>query len=571
MHGFLDGDRPLFATYHAPNGAARNIAYVVCLPLHLDLIQSFRSMRMLAEELASAGFHVLRFDYDGTCESVGSTDRDPDRVAAWLRSVERAVDLMRAIPGVEGVGLVGVRMGATFALETSTRTDIARLILWEPSAGAFYTREMEILDASTRGEGAPPSTDGFVAGGYFLSPATVADLNKLNPEKMEPKGTPDVLLVYRDDRRAPPRLQQHLEKRGSSVTVLQKPGHKEMMMMPQRSYVPTEILSGIREWAVERSKTIEGGAAKLDLKSETIVDGVRWKPLRFGASDYLFGIVTEPEGGPKSGLPSIFLLTGGVTPRTAGNNSYVTLANRLAKKGHTVVRMDVANIGESFTPNGTPGKDRDPYPPSILDDARLGLALAKGDEVWLLGLCSGAYAAFQTMKNEPRIAGAFLLNPERFEIVTTSDSEGEAEQPMGTVDQLEQMNRYWQVMKDPAAWKKLLSGKANVGHIVNVVRARVESKASATKDRILAKLGREAKGLAGDFEKLLARGAKVFLVFSEGDPGHAATLAEIGPRLDDLVKKGLVVKVFPGADHNFHEMSSRALLLDWVDETIAKG
>ena len=91
-HGFLEGERPIFASYHAPRGGApaRNVAYVVCLPLHLEVIQSYQSMRRLADELAAAGFHVMRVHYDGTGESIGSSDGDPGRVASWLESVRRA-------------------------------------------------------------------------------------------------------------------------------------------------------------------------------------------------------------------------------------------------------------------------------------------------------------------------------------------------------------------------------------------------------------------------------------------------------------------------------------------------
>src|SRR5262245_21073927 len=144
-HGILEGSR-LFASYHAPKGTARNIAFVICLPIHLDLIQSYRSMRRFAEELEAAGFHVMRVDYEGTQESIGSTDLDGNRVEVWLESVVKAVEVMRAIPGVESVALAGVRIGATFALEAATRASgISHLVLWEPSAGAFYAREMEIL------------------------------------------------------------------------------------------------------------------------------------------------------------------------------------------------------------------------------------------------------------------------------------------------------------------------------------------------------------------------------------------------------------------------------------------
>lgn len=576
IHGFLEGPGPLFATHHAPEGEARNIAYVLCLPLHLDLIQSHRSMRRFAEVMAEAGFHVLRLHYEGTGESMGSTDFDPDRVKVWLESIRRAVDVMAKIPGIEGVGLLGVRAGATFAAEIATQIDIARLVLWEPSAGAMYGREMEIL-ASSSPQPPPSFGEGVVAGGYWLSKQTLADLAKLDPQKTTLRGKPDVLLVYRGDRKPSPRLQEHLEKQGCQATMVALAGHKEMMVMPQKSAVPDGILAAIRDWAVERSRVApEVSNAALPLAPVALVNGLRWKTFRFGAAEHLFGILTEPEGGAKLGRAPLLLLTGGVTPRTAGNGSYVALAKRLAENGHAVMRMDVSFIGESGTPNGAPGKENDPFPPSIVDDARAGLeracaAAPSSDKAWVLGLCSGAYAAFHTIADDARAKGVFLVNPERFDLAVASGGEAEAvaaAPAMSTVDQLEQMNRYWQVMRDPKAWKKLLSGKADMRHLAKVLGARIGSKLEATRERIALKLGREAKGLAGDFDKMLKRGVKVWLVFSEGDPGQAAVTTELGARYDELVTKGLGVKVFPGADHNFHEIATRAQWLDWTIATI---
>jgi len=532
-------------------------------------------MRHCAEELAAAGFHVMRVHYDGTGESIGAEDGAPDRVSAWLYSVRRAVAAMAALPRVEGVGLIGVRVGAAFAFETATRVDIAQLVLWEPSAGAHYAREMEILASSS-----PQRVPGLVvAGGYGLTEQTMKDLGQLDLEKMTPRGKPEVLLVNRDDRRPMPRLLKHLEQLGLPTKAVQLPGHKEMMVMPQKSLVPFALITGIRDWALERSRVVEGKPVGPTLAPEAVFDGLRWRVLCFGAADHLFGVITEPVDGAKSDLPAVFLLTGGVTPRTAGNGSYVALARRLAAKGHAVLRMDVSNIGESGTP-GAPGDPNanDPFPPSIVDDARAGLellcaAVAKGTKVWLLGLCSGAYAAFQTILDDPRAHGVFFLNPERLQPLEGGDGagaeEGQGPAAMSTVDQLEQMNRYWQVMRDPESWKKLLSGKADMRHLANVVRARVGSKLASTKERIAVRLGREPKGLAADLGKLLARGVNVHMVFSEGDPGHAAVTTELGARFDELVGKGMRVKIFPGADHNFHEMATRAELLDWVEATIA--
>lgn len=584
-HGFLEGEPPLFASHHAPAASAppRNIAYVLCLPLHLDLIQSYRSMRVLAEELAAAGFHVLRVHYDGTGESIGSADDDPGRVAAWLESVRRAVVAMAALPGVEGVGLVGIRLGGTLALETATRMDIARLVLWEAPSGAGYTREMEILDASTprrllQGEAQADPAAGLVAGGYRLSRETVTDLGALALDKMQLRGRPDVLLVHRGDRKPSPRVQKHLEQAGCATTALQLPGHPEMMAMPERSAVPTAIIAAVCEWAVAHSTVVDGGAGRAKsapaLSPQAIHAGLRWRILRFGSGEHLFGILTEPASGPRRGLPAVLLLTGGVTPRTAGNGSYVALTKRLAANGHAVLRMDLAFIGESGTPDGTPGKGTDPFPASIIDDARAGLdrvcaAVASGERAWALGLCSGAYAAFQIARGEPRVLGVFIINPTAFHRAAPPPGGGDEGGMLTTVDQLEQMQRYLQIMRDPQSWKKLLSGKANVRHIAKVVGARVASKLEAAKEAAAVRLGRAPKGVARDLEELLARGAKVNLVFSEGDPGQAMFAAELGAREAELVNKGLQVKTFAGADHNFHELSSRAELLDWLTATIA--
>src|SRR4051812_22961002 len=81
-HGFLDGPRPLFGSYHAPAQPVRDIGYVICPPLGWEGIQSYQTVQRLADALAAAGFHTVRVHVDGTGESLG-TDEDPGRVAAW--------------------------------------------------------------------------------------------------------------------------------------------------------------------------------------------------------------------------------------------------------------------------------------------------------------------------------------------------------------------------------------------------------------------------------------------------------------------------------------------------------
>ncbi len=575
-HGFLPADparqeRALFASHHAPTLRARDVAYVLCPPLHLELIQGYRSMRRCAEELAVAGFHVLRLHYDGTGESVGADDEDPGRVTAWCASVQRAVQALAALPGVESVGLIGVRIGAAFALEASTHVAVSQLVLWELVGGTAYGRELGIL-ASSSPQRVP---GGLVCAGYWVSDATLAELAALDVERLEPRGRPEVLLVHRDDRKPAARFRAHFEHLGCPTTATQLAGHKEMLVMPHKSRVPDAILGGIRDWALARSHVVDGAVAPLALEPEATVSGLRWRVLSFGPTPRLFGVLTEPASGVKVGAAPVLLLTGGVTPRTAGNGSYVAIARRLAAKGHAVLRMDVASIGESGVVDGSEGDGNDGFPASLVDDTRAGLerasAAAPGEKVWLLGLCSGAYAAFQNALGDPRVGGLVLVNPVALRELAAAPGEGESAgaSALEKVDQLEQMQRYWQVMRSAESWKKLLSGKADVRHLAGVVRARVGARLAAAKESLEARLGRAPQGLAGDLATLLARGVRVSLVFSEGDPGHALVLGELGARLEELTGKGLRVEIFAGADHNFHELASRRELLAWVESTIA--
>jgi dienelactone hydrolase len=572
IHGFFDGPRPLFGSYHGPTRPVRDIGYVICPPLGWEGIQCYQSVQRLADELAAAGFHTVRVHYDGTGESLGS-DEDPGRVAAWLESVRRAALALGGLRQVQRVGLIGMRLGATLATRVSAELELANLVLWEPCvSGAHYSREMEILASAAPSAiqaGRETRPGGIEAGGYLLTHETIESLNKLDLLKVKPRGTPDVLLVHRNDR--PPsfgkKLAEHLVQEGCQATLEQLPGHKEMMTYPEKSQPATSIIARIRDWALERSQvaadSADDSADRLALAEHAVTGPIRHRPVRFGPSQRLFGVITEPLAGGKR--PAVLMLTGGVVPRTGVNRMYVVIGSRLAELGHTVLRMDVSGICESSPAEGA--APNDPHAASLLDDVRCAVQLlleSTGQQtISVLGLCSGAYAAFQTALADPRIRGIALLNPEVFHLKDGSPKFSQTEQSQAA-------KHYWQSLFRVASWKKLLSGKANVRYIVGFASARLQTTALSVRDRVSARIKKVPQGLAGDFHRLLARDVKVSVVMAEGDPGHESLMSQLTADLESLRGMGFQLKLTPGPDHTFNDFSVRLPLLDWLVEILSE-
>jgi len=546
---------------------------VICPPLGWEGIQCYQSVQLLADELAAAGFHTLRVHYDGTGESLGS-DEEPGRVAAWLESVRRAVAAMASIS--PRVALIGIRVGATLAGAIAAEIELASLVLLEPCvSGAHYSREMEILASAApraiqANRKAPPP--GIEAGGYLLTPETVESLNTIDLQKLKPRGTPDVLLLHRNDR--PPsfgkKLAEHLVREGCQTSLEQLAGYKEMMTYPERAQPGTLFIHRIRDWALERSQVGAGSTSetRLTLADEAVAGNVRRRPVRFGPDQRLFGVISEPIAGAsskgKAKRPVLFL-TGGVVPRTGVNRMYVVMASRLAEMGHTVLRMDVSGICES--PAAAGATPNDPHAATLLDDVRcaveLLLASTGQQTITMLGLCSGAYATFQTTLADPRIRGAVLLNPEVFHLKDGSPKFSQTEQSQAA-------KHYRQSLFSVAAWKKLLSGKANVRYIAGFAGARVKTSLIAARDRLSARIKKVPQGLAGDLHRLLARDVKVSIVMAEGDPGHEPLMSQLTADLEALTQMGLKLKLTPGPDHTFNDFSVRQPLVEWLVEIMSE-
>lgn len=135
--------RQLFGIHHPPLGSSNGRAVLMCNPFGREAIRSHRLFRVLADRLARAGAHVLRFDYLGTGDSDGD-DGEAD-LDTWIKDVNLADELLGRSAGVSQCDWFGLRLGGTMAVLASGHGERTpdRLVLLDPIFdGAGYVDEL---------------------------------------------------------------------------------------------------------------------------------------------------------------------------------------------------------------------------------------------------------------------------------------------------------------------------------------------------------------------------------------------------------------------------------------------
>lgn len=126
-------DKQLFGLYEEGHAPRRRMAVVVLSPIGWEHLRAHRTLRVLSNRLAEAGYDVLRFDYSGTGDSWGDIGSGLT-LAQWIRDVEEAIEEVGGLSGSTRVSLIGLRAGAAIAAEVAARRPrgIEHVILWDP-------------------------------------------------------------------------------------------------------------------------------------------------------------------------------------------------------------------------------------------------------------------------------------------------------------------------------------------------------------------------------------------------------------------------------------------------------
>lgn len=245
MSGFFFGppQRQLFGYFH-DGGYAADRAALLCPPWGIEYENSHRAMRMLAQRLADAGHHVLRFDYSGTGDSWGETTAaDLDR---WQEDVALAIRELQTRSGCTEVCLVGLRLGAhVAATAVGRRAPVSSVVLWDPVVdGMAWTDEV-----ASRCDPARPFGEFIECGNRLVSTRFFEQLTGLDRSVWNALGHAPALVITTGPRtdetvvRVLPQSRGHIEIAHVEDAT---PWLEELSIW--QGMLPTKVLRRIVDW-----------------------------------------------------------------------------------------------------------------------------------------------------------------------------------------------------------------------------------------------------------------------------------------------------------------------------------
>jgi alpha/beta superfamily hydrolase len=533
-------------------------AVLMCSPLGFEELGSRRGWKILADTLAAADLPTLRFDYPGTADSLGDAN-DPDQVASWIASIQRAVAWLKDQLDVTQVDVIGLRMGATLAtVACENLTGIHSLVLMAPVLqGRSYNREMlmlsrMLLESQGNGLVEEPQADGFRVGGFRSTQATVKDVESLKLTQVHHKPAERVLLL-RPAGVNTSAVEARFAALGSVVEVASFDEYQTFVCDPIQSRPPVQAIARIVNWISAQHSV--GSTAKVVPRAKSL-SGLEWteEPVSFGSEEHLFGILCRPRRA-RADHPVALFVNAGMSYHIGWGRLTVELARDLAKQGIASLRMDLEGIGESGVGYVKPSDILYASKPVANLSAAIDcLELLGFSDPAVIGSCSGAYAAYQNNIVDDRISTSVMINLYCF----NWDSSVPLEEGLRRVQAPAQ---YVRRISSAYTLRRILSGDLKTAK--NVVWHGREIIGRAA--RRLAPKGKTKLPMAqarNNIHRMLANGKRVAFIYSEGDAGHSNFIEHFGNDIQNTRFENLSYDMIPATDHDMSDGIARERLTE---------
>lgn len=536
---------------------------VLCGTLGYEQISAYRGWRQLAADLTAAGHPTLRFDYPGEGDS-----RDPESagIEPLVDAIRRAVRFLREEGGAEEIVLVGLRLGATLAALAAEDADIDQLVLLAPFAsGRAYLREMTMrtkaIDQLPDGRPFPQDPAAPVFGGFRPPADQLAALGRVDLTKVPLAPVRQVLLLGPD----PAGLAGRLRDAGAEVTIGPFPGLAAFLSNALISETPHAVFAQVAAFVAEGASVRTGGRPPhLAPATPPAITGTSWteRVVRFAGN---VGVICTPHS-PAPRMPALLFVNSGVNPRAGYGRQTTDLARHLAGIGVRSLRMDLRGVGD--------GEDRaDGKPPLYAHDAigEITAAIDQMDEghgVVVAGSCSGAYLGFHMLCQDSRIRAGILVNLYCF------DWDPRTDLTAALTPSFRSPASYASLLRRPDAWRRVLRGEVRVGAILGRLVGVAVKRLNGTASTLLRPFS-PATSVAGRIARIRKRGARLVLVFSEGEAGLGEVATHLGRSPERLSRRlGHPMVLLPETDHNLSTPGAqeklRTLLWDVIQATAAE-
>ena len=493
------------------------------------------ALRELGDALAHAGLPTMRFDLPGVADS--SAETLPSSLSAWIEAGGRAADVLRAVSGCRRLIFVGFGLGAVVATRTAMRRDdvVGWCLAGPVQKGRRYVRETAtaarlMYDAA----GLPaPRRDGLDISGEFMPGTLVAEIEGFDLRAEVEGGGPTVSRVQileRPGDGADAGLVERLRAGGADVEVRPFGDHHRTTNTGIGVGLPTETIGRIVDWAASTSATVDRAIDPPRRRREARVavegNGFVEEPVGVGSAGDLYGVRCRPSGGDGRG-PIVVLFNTNHLHHGGWGRVWVEIARGLARAGHGSVRFDLPGIGDS--PPRPDGPDIIVYSDHHIEaavDVVETLSRAEGRDVVVVGVCSGAYLAFQVAVRSQAVAATVQFNTQRFvwdPKETVADAIRNAARPVS--DYLGRIGRF-------GTYRRLIGGHIDVKTVLrNAVRAMVAGVVNSNVASFVLHHDRWVlhREVHRDFDLLRRRGTLVRLVNGEKDAAMLELAKHWGP------------------------------------------
>jgi alpha-beta hydrolase superfamily lysophospholipase len=554
-----------FGWLHTPRAVpAGDVAALICQPVGYDALLSHCSLRVLADDLAAAGYPTLRFDYPGTGDAC---DEGVEAVGghwkAWRKSVDEAADWLKQRTGARRLIVCGLRAGALFAsLAASERADVAGLILLEPVLrGRSYLRQLFIEAQLRTGRPIPPGV-GLVFREFRFTAATVSDLSACDLREVHLRPDQKVAIFAQGDTRPIAECAEAWTEHGTQVTGFDWEGLEPLL---RHNILDENSLADCRRivsWARENvpASPAPPPAASPPAPAELHPAGCIETPLLFGEGKRLFGMLCRPLPRPDRAPTDtlVIIANGGRDPHYGAARHAVYFARRLAQAGVASLRMDFAGLGDSLGPPGQENVLSSMFGLSRTGDFAAALDVLEGmgfHRFGAQGLCAGAFHSFHAALADPRLSMLLLINMPLFTMPEVGALDYLNFREMSPSSSLRKVFR-------PRSWISLYKRRKDLGPILRVQAARVHAQVT-TRLRHLA----SALGIIDDptfaesaLAQLCGRSVRTLFLFSRDEGDIDAFKQEFGSPEKALRRyPGATWHIVRELDHDLTLFDGRAI------------